>query len=162
MASAGDGSLGCPLKVNLSRLHAGAPGGRRGFCAGRSRWDVTAASWCGQCRGHGGRPPAVAVIGLRRSGRTGNSDGPAGASRPPAWRAAQSTSDSGARLRPVPPRREAHGALRAPLIVVEKVVTTSGNIHCRRPMRGIFRCSCGYSRALLITKRRQHMFTSAN
>jgi hypothetical protein len=30
------------------------------------------------------RPPGVAVLGLRRSGRTGNGESPAGASRPPA------------------------------------------------------------------------------
>ncbi len=46
---------------------------------------VTAASWCGPVPGvTRARPPAVAVIGLRRSGRTGNGESPAGASRPPA------------------------------------------------------------------------------
>ena len=63
-----------------------------------------------------GRPPAVAVIGLRRSGRTGNGEIPAGASRPPARPGPQFTPESGARQHAQDdPHHEAHGALRAPL-----------------------------------------------
>jgi hypothetical protein len=40
---------------------------------------VTAASWCGPVPGvTRARPPAVAVFGLRRSGRTGNGESPYG------------------------------------------------------------------------------------
>ena len=39
---------------------------------------VTAAGWCGPTRGQACRPPAVAVVGLRRSGRTGNGESPRG------------------------------------------------------------------------------------
>jgi hypothetical protein len=53
---------------------------------------VSADSWCGPVPGVAiGRPPAVAVIGLRRSGRTGNGEGPRGrvALVHRAWRRAQ-------------------------------------------------------------------------
>jgi hypothetical protein len=48
------------------------------------------------------RPPAVAVVGLRRSGRTGNGESPAGAPHPPASRATQFTpmSERGSEPRP--------------------------------------------------------------
>jgi len=58
------------------------------------------ASWCGPVPGVAvARPPAVAGIGLRRSGRTGNGESPrAHRARLPGW-AAQFPPDSGSRQR---------------------------------------------------------------
>jgi hypothetical protein len=60
------------------------------------------------------RPPAVAVVGLRRNGRTGNGESPAGAPRPPASPARSVHARfrfAAARPRlPAPPRRPARCA----------------------------------------------------
>ena len=87
-------------------LRGPRPGGRDGGQLMRAVPGVTRA-----------RPPAVAVIGLRRSGRTGNGESPRGRIAP-ACRARPLNSH----LMPVRgqraqdyPRRQAHGALRAPL-----------------------------------------------
>jgi len=84
---------------------------------------VTAASWCGPVPGVTvGQPPAVTGIGLRRSGRTGNGDSPLRADRArlPAW-ADRLIPVSGAWPRgQCHSRRQAPGALRAPLMDSEE------------------------------------------
>ena len=85
-------------------------------------------------RGHACRPPAVAVIGLRRSGRTGNGESPRGRIAPACQPGLLSSHpipvrDSAPRL-PAPP---APGALRAPLIEVKIIITTSDNTRCPGP-----------------------------
>src|SRR5262245_48789639 len=80
------------------RLHAGAPVDRTDP-ARSAAGGVTATSWCGSVPGVAvDRPPAVAVVGLRRSGRIGNGESPTGASSPLAG-AAQFTPKAGARQR---------------------------------------------------------------
>jgi hypothetical protein len=86
---------------------------------------VVAASWCGPVPGAAvGRPPAVAVIGLRRSGRVGNGESPCGCmARRQAW-THRFTPDAGARWRAQDdPCRHGRGALRAPLMLVKKLLT---------------------------------------
>jgi hypothetical protein len=104
-------------------------GGWRGVRRAAAAGDVMAASWCGPVPGVTcARPPAVAVIGLRRSGRTGNGESPPRAHRArlPA-RAAQFTPDSGPRQRARDhSRRKAHGALRAPLKTYRKFSRVGG------------------------------------
>src|SRR5690348_2248022 len=79
MISAGDGTLLPAALFGLSQLHAGAPGAGAGSGAGRGPVDVAAAGWRGRVSGVlRARLPAVAVFGLRRSGRTGNGGGPRG------------------------------------------------------------------------------------
>ena len=72
-----------------------------------------------------GRPPAVTVAGLRRSGQTGNGESPRGRIAPARrTRPSRLTPVAGARQRAqYDPGRQAHGALRAPLKPVQKVVT---------------------------------------
>jgi hypothetical protein len=75
-------------------------------------------------RGHACRPPAVAVAGLRRSGRTGNGESPCGRIAP----AKQPKPLSPYRFRcaagALRTRRAAKpGALRAPLMLVKKFLT---------------------------------------
>jgi hypothetical protein len=79
---------------------------------------VTAASSAWVCAGVTlGRPPAVAVVGLRRSGRTGNGENPRGRVVPAcqAWSlSSHPIPVRGARLGPSR-TVSARGALRAPL-----------------------------------------------
>ena len=71
------------------------------------------------------RPPAVAVFGLRRSGRTGNGEVPqARRARLPDW-ALSSHPHVDARRARDHPSSQAPGALRAPLKIVMKVLTRS-------------------------------------
>ena len=88
---------------------------------------VTAASWCGPVPGvTRARPPAVAVIGLRRSGRTGNGESPCGLIAPACQPGRSVTPDSGSPQRARDYlRRQAPGALRAPLMLVKKLLTHS-------------------------------------
>jgi hypothetical protein len=84
MISAGDGTLVRHAAVGfrgfmLERRTGGAGPVRPrpvGVTAAIWRWPEPGATRA--------RPPAVAVTGLRRSGRTGNGESPAGGSRPPA------------------------------------------------------------------------------
>src|SRR5262245_8441196 len=104
---------GSPLWI--SRLEAGSAGGWDGVRRAPRPVGVMATSWCGPVRGvTRPRPPAVAVIGLRRSGRTGNGEGPPRAHRArlPA-RDAQSHRFRFAAARHGYLRRQAYGALRA-------------------------------------------------
>ena len=92
-------SLGC-LEHDLRGFNAGVPGDGAGpaqaATGGRDDGQLVRVV-------HGvtlARPPAVAVVGLRRSGRTGNGENPCGRIAPayPA-RAAQFTPEAGARHR---------------------------------------------------------------
>ena len=117
------------------------------FLRGPCPVGVTAASWCGRCPGSRlRRPPAVAVIGLRRSGRTGNGESPRG-------RIAPARQAGSLYPRPIPVPGSATraaappGARRAPRALedVEIVITKSGNIRCRRRAHGRFRWPGGES-----------------
>jgi hypothetical protein len=75
---------GLPLRITPDATNFGpalceSAAGWRGFLRGPRPVGVTAASWCGSAPGVAlARPPAVAAIGLRRSGRIGNSESPSG------------------------------------------------------------------------------------
>ena len=86
MISAGDGILTGTRRWPFVASCRGRREQGWGSGAGRPV-GVTAASWCGPVSGVTcARPPAVAVFGLRRSGRTGNGEGPSGRiARLPAW-----------------------------------------------------------------------------
>ena len=117
MISAGDGPFlaGTPLWTFVASCR-GAARRARGLARPRPV-GVTAASWCGPVPGvTRARPPAVAVTGLRWSGRTGNGEGSRGRIAPACQpgRSVHARSRCAA-ARPGQPRRQAHGALRAPL-----------------------------------------------
>jgi hypothetical protein len=118
MISAGDGTPDRNAAVGFRGFMPGAPeegrGVRRRPRAGGRNGGQLVQAVPGVTRA---RPPAVAVTGLRRSGRTGNGEGPAGASRPPASLGPSvHTRFRCTAACPRGPRRQAHGALRAPLI----------------------------------------------
>jgi hypothetical protein len=95
MGSAGDGEgLDQPVPVNCRGFALDRRWIARTLCAADGGRDVgqLVAAVSGVTHA---RAPAVAVFGLRRSGRTGNGENPAGASRPPASPAAWFTPASG-------------------------------------------------------------------
>jgi hypothetical protein len=109
--------VSCRERPRRVRSQAGAvAGGRDG---GQLVW--------GGARVTRARPPAVAVIGLRRSGRTGNGESPRGRSAP-ACQPGRSvhTRFRGMAVRRDYPRRQAHGALCAPLKTYRKSSRATG------------------------------------
>jgi hypothetical protein len=136
MISAGDGLLADTPRWTFAascreRRELGARSG-----AGRGRLDMTAASWCGRCPGH--VCPAARRGRFRtkaeRADRQRRESPRAPRAREPD-RAAQFIPDSASRQHAVDyPRRQAHGALRAPLKTLEIFVTGSwqhpGSILC--------------------------------